>query len=165
MRDFSKFVRIEPVKINFADGTSRITPDLAPRRSIAHASYINSVTGFSPALPPSDVAGLLTRMSLSATVSPSDEDELLVDIPPTRPDILHECDIMEDAAVAYGFNNITKTFPRANTVGRPLPINKLSDIVRKECAQAGWVEVLPYILVRPSAPPPQILFSVNPAAD
>lgn len=85
-------------------------------------------------------------MSLGAAVSPADADQLVVDVPPTRPDILHECDVMEDAAVAYGFNNITKTFPRANTIGRPLPLNKLADIVRRECAQAGWVEVLPYIL-------------------
>lgn len=137
---------IEPVRINFADGTSRVTPDLAPRRTTASAAYINSVTGFAPALPSTQVADLLVRMSLGASVSPEDADVLLVDIPPTRPDILHECDVMEDAAVAYGFNNIAKTFPRAITVGAPLPLNKLADIVRKECAQAGWVEVLPYIL-------------------
>lgn len=137
---------IEPVRVNFADGTSRITPDLTPRRTTASAAYINSVTGFSPALAPAAVADLLVRMSLGAAVSPADADQLVVDVPPTRPDILHECDVMEDAAVAYGFNNITKTFPRANTIGRPLPLNKLADIVRRECAQAGWVEVLPYIL-------------------
>jgi phenylalanyl-tRNA synthetase beta chain len=137
---------IEPVRINFADGTSRVTPDLAPRRTTASAAYINSVTGFAPALPSAQVADLLVRMSLGATVSAEDADVLLVDVPPTRPDILHECDIMEDAAVAYGFNKIAKTFPRAITVGAPLPLNKLADIVRKECAQAGWVEVLPYIL-------------------
>lgn len=73
-------------------------------------------------------------------------------IPPTRPDILHECDIMEDAAIAYGFNKLPDTYPTTNTVAQPLAISKLSDVVRTEWALAGWVEVLPLILVRPSRP-------------
>lgn len=55
---------------------------------------------------------------------------------------------MEDAAIAYGFNNIPQKMPTTNTVARALPIAKLSDIMRKECAMAGWVEALPLILVR-----------------
>ena len=66
-------------------------------------------------------------MTLEATVSPNDADQVLVKIPPTRPDILHECDIMEDAAIAYGFNNLPRTFPPTNTVAQPLPISKLCD--------------------------------------
>ena len=87
-------------------------------------------------------------MSLKAEISPKDDDELLVEVPPTRPDILHECDIMEDAAIAYGFNNLPKTFPPTNTVAQPLAISKLSDLVRVEWAMAGWIEVLPLILVQ-----------------
>lgn len=86
-------------------------------------------------------------MSLVTEISPKNSNELLVEVPPTRPDILHECDIMEDAAIAYGFNNLPKTFPPTNTVAQPLAISKLSDLVRVEWAMAGWVEVLPLILV------------------
>ena len=78
----------------------------------------------------------------------SADDELIeVTIPCTRPDILHECDLMEDVAVAYGFDNLPRRFPSTNTVAAPLPVNKLSDILRRECAYAGWIEVLPLILV------------------
>lgn len=91
-------------------------------------------------------------MTLSATASAKDADEVLVQIPPTRPDILHECDIMEDAAIAYGFNKLPDTFPPTSTVAQPLAISKLSDIVRTEWALAGWVEVLPLILVRHPRP-------------
>lgn len=87
-------------------------------------------------------------MTLDSKVSPNNDDELLVNIPPWRPDILHECDIMEDAAIAYGFNNLKKTFPKTNTVAQQLPVSKLTDVVRREWANAGWVEVLPLILVR-----------------
>ncbi|KAL7413612.1 hypothetical protein BDY24DRAFT_389048 [Mrakia frigida] len=137
---------IEPVNVIFPDGTARLTPDVSPRRTTARPSYINSCTGFAPSLSASEISSLLTRMSLHSSVSTVNEDEIIVDVPATRPDILHECDIMEDAAVAYGFNNLKFTFPKANTIAKPLPINKLGDMVRKECAQAGWVEVLPYIL-------------------
>lgn len=87
-------------------------------------------------------------MSLYTSVSPSNPDQILVEIPPTRPDILHECDIMEDAAIAYGFNNLPHTFPATTTVGQPSAISELSDVIRLEWALAGWTEALPLILVR-----------------
>jgi phenylalanyl-tRNA synthetase beta chain len=110
----------------------------------AHASYVNSCTGLS--LSSTEVATLLERMSHTASVSPSNHDEILIKVPATRPDILHECDIMEDAAIAYGFNNLPDIFPSTSTVAQPLAISKLSDVVRIEWGLAGWVEVLPLIL-------------------
>ncbi|KAL0949409.1 hypothetical protein HGRIS_009472 [Hohenbuehelia grisea] len=135
---------IEPVKLVFPDGQTRITPDLSTRVAPAHATYVNSCTGLS--LTTSNVKDLLEKMSLPSTISPTNADELLVEIPPTRPDILHECDIMEDAAIAYGFNNLPLRFPATSTVAQPLAISKLSDVIRIEWALAGWVEVLPLIL-------------------
>jgi phenylalanyl-tRNA synthetase beta chain len=111
----------------------------------AHTSYINSCTGLS--LSSTEVIPLLERMTLTASQSSADPDEILVEVPPTRPDILHECDIMEDAAIAYGFNKLPDTFPATNTVAQPLEMSKLTDIVRTTWAQAGFVEVLPLILV------------------
>jgi phenylalanyl-tRNA synthetase beta chain len=136
---------IEPVKIHMPDGTSHISPPIAPRLTSASTSYLNAATGLS--LPREEIATLLTRMSLDAAPS-SEADRLDVQVPCTRPDILHECDIMEDFAIAYGFNDLPKTLPTTNTVAAPFPVNKLADILRKECAQAGWIEALPLILVR-----------------
>lgn len=54
---------------------------------------------------------------------------------------------MEDVGIAYGFNNLPRSSPnKSATIGRPLPINKLSDIVRAESAMAGWTEVMPLVL-------------------
>ncbi|OLL24582.1 Phenylalanine--tRNA ligase beta subunit [Neolecta irregularis DAH-3] len=84
-------------------------------------------------------------MSLQA--KPYGSDMLEVQIPLTRADILHQCDVMEDVAIAYGYNKLNRTFPdKSATVGQPLPINKLSDIVRLEAALVGWTEVMPLIL-------------------
>lgn len=137
---------IEPVKIVSAhNGESRTTPDLSPRATKASSKFINSVCGLTESR--ESLCDLLKKMGHSAKPSTSDEDKLDVDIPITRADVLHEADIMEDAAVAYGFNNLPKDFPRT-TGGHAagLPINKLGDIIRQEAAMAGWSEVMPLIL-------------------
>ncbi|RIB10673.1 beta subunit of phenylalanyl-tRNA synthetase [Gigaspora rosea] len=133
----------EPVKVIYPDGTERIYPDLSPRTMTVKADYINACTGLS--LETSELVTLLKRMSLSAKAV-NEEAKILVEVPPTRADVLHACDIMEDVAIAYGFNNIPKTLPACATVGKSLPVNKFSDLVRREIALAGWTEVLPLIL-------------------
>lgn len=90
-------------------------------------------------------------MSLRTELSSKNSDEIIVRIPATRPDILHECDIVEDTAIAYGFNNLPDVFPTTSTVGQPLAVSKLADVIRREWALAGWVEVLPLILVSSNA--------------
>ncbi|KAG7096808.1 hypothetical protein E1B28_004216 [Marasmius oreades] len=135
---------IEPVKIAMPNGQTRISPDISERTMITGASYVNACTGLS--LKADEVNKLLSKMSLYANLSPNNVDEVVVNIPATRPDIFHECDLMEDAAIAYGFNNLPHTFPATTTVGQPSAINKLSDVVRLEWALAGWVEVLPLTL-------------------
>ncbi|KAF5363652.1 hypothetical protein D9756_000490 [Leucocoprinus leucothites] len=135
---------IEPIRLVLPDGKVRITPDISERQTVAHASYVNSCTKLNLGAP--EVSALLQKMSLRAELSSSNPDEVIVNIPPTRPDILHECDIMEDAAIAYGFNNLPDVFPTTSTVAQPLAVSKLSDVIRREWALAGWVEVLPLIL-------------------
>lgn len=146
MIEAERSCRIEPCRIIYPDGTTKISPDLSAIKMKAHTSYINSCTGLS--LTSAEVVPLLEKMTLTASQSLADPDEILVEIPPTRPDIFHECDIVEDAAIAYGFNKLPDTFPATNTVAQPLEMSKLTDIVRTTWAQAGFVEVLPLILVK-----------------
>ncbi|QQK41197.1 Phenylalanyl-tRNA synthetase, beta subunit [Penicillium digitatum] len=137
---------IEPVQIvSEHNKETRVTPDIAPRTAQAEVSYINQCCGLS--LSPAEICTLLTKMAFRAKPSTTSPDIINVEIPPTRADILHQCDIMEDVAIAYGFNSLPRAFPDiSGTVAQPLPINKLSDIVRVETAMAGWSEVLPLIL-------------------
>ncbi|KAL9580599.1 MAG: hypothetical protein Q9203_006237 [Teloschistes exilis] len=147
---FSKYCEepftVEPVKIiSPHNHQSRQTPDLTPRETQAEIPYINECCGLS--LSPSDICALLKRMSYSASPSRSSADLIDVHVPPTRADVLHQADIMEDVAIAYGFNKLPRSFPsKSGTVAQPLMINKLSDIVRLEAAMAGWSEVMPLIL-------------------
>ncbi|CZT08156.1 phenylalanyl-tRNA synthetase beta chain [Rhynchosporium agropyri] len=137
---------IEPVKIiSEHNQETRQTPDLSPRTAEAEVDYINNCCGLQET--PERICQLLTKMCYTAKPSSKDKNLIEVSVPPTRADVLHQCDIMEDVAIAYGFNNLPRTSPnKASTIAQPLMINKLGDIVRQETAMAGWSEVMPLIL-------------------
>ena len=69
----------------------------------------------------------------------------LLNVPSSH--VIHACDVIEDVAVAYGFNNLIERIPQTNTIGEQLPINKLTDLLRPEMASAGFTEVLTFALV------------------
>lgn len=147
---FSKYCKkpfeIEPVKIiSEHNKENRTTPNITPRTAEVEVDYINSCLGLD--LDNDEIIKLLTKMSLQASTSASDSKLLDVKIPITRSDILHQCDVMEDAAIAYGINNLTKTKAQSDSlVAAPLPINKVADILRLASAQSGYSEVLPLTL-------------------
>ena len=76
----------------------------------------------------------------------TDADNIEVTIPPTRHDVLHPVDIYEDVAIAYGYNNLEKTIPKTMTIATQQPINKLTDQLREQVAQAGFTEALTFSL-------------------
>lgn len=134
---------VESVTIKLADGTEIVTPDFSDRIETVEVSYINRLTGLN--LTADKICELLSKMMLSAKPSQSGS-AIIVTVPATRSDILHACDIMEDVAIAYGFGNLPYGLPQVSTMASPLPINKLSDFVRKEVALAGFSEVLTFTL-------------------
>lgn len=128
------------------NGESRVTPNFKPRIMDVKVDYINSCLGLE--LTPEEIASYLKKMSLEATTSTEDKNTLHVNIPITRSDILHPCDIMEDAAIGFGYGNLPKASKLSNAsfVAAPLPINKISDILRIASSQASWLEVMPLTL-------------------
>eukprot|EP00457_Paulinella_chromatophora_P004005 gb/GEZN01004015.1/.p1 GENE.gb/GEZN01004015.1/~~gb/GEZN01004015.1/.p1 ORF type:complete len:625 (-),score=84.71 gb/GEZN01004015.1/:174-2021(-) len=94
-----------------------------------------------------EMVKFLGRMSMPAEIDGKGGNLLKVKVPPTRPDILHPVDIMEDVAIAYGYNKIVKTVPTLPTVGKPFPLNHYSDLMRETVASAGFLEVLTWALV------------------
>ena len=136
--------QVEAVRVVDPAGKVTITPVLQTSHFTASVDYINR--GIGVKLLPKDMVILLTRMSLLATHNAA-EHTLSVTAPITRTDILHACDVMEDIAIAYGYNHIPKTIPPTPTIGSQLLVNKLSDQLRDFTAQAGWTEVLTWALV------------------
>ncbi|XP_054821886.1 phenylalanine--tRNA ligase beta subunit, cytoplasmic [Prosopis cineraria] len=147
-----KFV-IEPVEVISSNGKSCIYPDLSIYNMEVSLPYINGLIGVS--LEIEEVTGLLNRMQLHAKQSVADNRQcnIVVSVPPTRSDVLHPCDVMEDVAIAYGFNAIkdkaitdNKGSKRLAASLTLLPLNELSDLIRKEVAMIGFTEVLTFIL-------------------
>jgi len=133
---------VENVEVHAVDGKTHLYPDISSHTQTATIEYINRCIGVQ--VPSENIVALLNRMSLPAEMIGN--TEVRVQVPPTRSDILHACDIMEDVAIGYGFNNIPRTPSTTVTIGKPRPINKLSDLLRDEVAHAGYTEVLTWCL-------------------
>lgn len=146
---FSKYCErpfiVDPVVVEYSDGTKHITPDFSTPTVSADVDYINRSIGVQ--LQADEMVHLLGRMQLPTTIG-GDGKSIAVDVPIIRPDILHACDVMCDVAVAYGFNRVEERMPETSTVGKQFPLNFLSDLVRREgFAQAGYTEVLTWVTV------------------
>ncbi|XP_074154723.1 phenylalanine--tRNA ligase beta subunit [Sminthopsis crassicaudata] len=133
----------EAAEVIYPDGKTYIYPELAYRKEMVKADLINKQIGISET--PASLAKLLTRMYLKSEVI-GDGNQIEIEIPPTRADIIHACDIVEDAAIAYGYNNIQMTMPKTYTIANQLPLNKLTELLRYDLAAAGFTEALTFAL-------------------
>lgn len=134
--------KIEAVEVVSSDGSSVKYPELGYRVEKVFVDKINKYIGINSTA--DELANMLSRMYLQSSVV--NKNEIAVEIPPTRHDIIHAADIYEDAAIAFGYNNIIKTIPNVNTTGSTFPLNKLSEQLRFDLAQAGLTEALTFTL-------------------
>ncbi|XP_076258185.1 phenylalanine--tRNA ligase beta subunit isoform X4 [Rhynchophorus ferrugineus] len=134
--------KAETVQIKYSKSKSFVYPELRYRNEKVSLKKANGLVGIKQN--GADIAKLLSKMSLKSEFSGG--DEIKVTIPPTRHDVMHACDIYEDVAIAYGYNNIERTLPKTNTIGEQLPLNKLSDLLRYPIAEAGFTEALTFTL-------------------
>ena len=132
---------LEAVKIVRADGSSFMSPGMKEFEMEVGVDYTNKAVGID--ITAERMIEVLTKMQMPAELT-NEGKSLKVQVPCTRSDVLHKCDIMEDIAIAYGFNNIKRTIPPVVTVAKQQPINHLSDLLRNEMAQAGYTEILTF---------------------
>lgn len=120
-------------------GKTEIYPSLKPSEFEVELAYINRTLGIQ--LDGAKVSACAEKMGLIVKEVTAN-NTVKVEVPPTRTDIMHACDIAEDIGIAYGYNNIPRVFPPTNTVGKQIPLHKFSDLIRAELAQAGYIESL-----------------------
>jgi phenylalanyl-tRNA synthetase beta chain len=132
---------VEPVRVVYEEtGREVVTPQLRYRTERAKVSEVNGLAGIN--ITPEEMCRLCERMQLGPARYVAENDEIEVTVPPTRSDILHAVDVIEDVAIAHGYNNIAMTVPKTQTVGAALPINHFCDLLRDEIGRAGYVEML-----------------------
>ena len=135
---------IEPVEVvDELANSQTIYPKLEYSREQTSVRSINQILGTQIDRP--TMVDLFSKMGIEARDLEND-DLIEVIVPPTRHDILHRCDLAEDVGIAFGFNNIRKTFPSTVTLGEQLVINKLADQLRFELARCGYTECLTFNL-------------------
>jgi phenylalanyl-tRNA synthetase beta chain len=137
---------LETVSIATAQG-ARHTPDLTPQQAILNPKTAASRIGV-----PLDQAGVvecLRRMGHEVSVRP--DGNLDVKVPAYRNDILHEVDLIEDVAIAFGYHNIVPTLVPTLTVGAEQPLEIASQAARAALTGLGYLEVLTLILSNEAA--------------
>lgn len=118
-------------------GEERVTPQLAPQRVTVRAAEAGRLIGVPWTA--EELAALLRRMRHDAA---AEGDEVQVEVPAWRSDILHPRDLVEDAAIAYGYDRLPEIHSTAATFGRPHPREELAIQARAALAGLGMMEVI-----------------------
>jgi phenylalanyl-tRNA synthetase beta chain len=93
---------VESRNASGARGTKKITPNLVSDKMKINLQSANNLLGTS--LNEKQLKELLERMGYNLNKG-------FVEIPPWRVDILHEVDLIEDVAIAYGYENFIPQMP------------------------------------------------------
>ena len=131
---------IEQVEVIQSSGEKTITPDISDRSIKCDLEFMNIAAGIS--ISKEECITVLKKMGLHHTPG----SDLSFQVPYYRTDILHQCDVAEDLAIGYGYDNVVPVFPPINTVGKGYTLNNVSDIVREEIAHCGYNECLNFSL-------------------
>lgn len=118
------------------------TPNVAPNEMVIDVATVNSRVGIDPSIDAPAIAKLLRRMMFDTSVV--DANTVKVIIPASRSDVIGTCDIIEDVAIAYGYDNLKKVPCPTHSAGYQTPMNKLTHLLRTEVACAGYVEMLTF---------------------
>jgi len=121
------------VKVRYPD-REVISPALKPRKMKLDIKRAGKLLGIE--LKKSQVKDLLQRMGYLM-----DGDSVLV--PPYRADVIHEVDIIEDIAIAYGYNRFEPTLPDFFNAGAR---NRKLETVHATMRGMGFLEMTTFIL-------------------
>ena len=119
-----------------------ISPSLEPSRMLLDSAYVNKRLGLN--LTVNQQHELLARMGFGRV-----GNDVL--IPAYRADILHQVDLVEDIAIAYGYEHFTEEIPKVATIGEETTLAKLSRIIASLLTGLGFQELYTYSLTNKQA--------------
>jgi len=139
---------IKTVRVITPQGEER-TPNLSPTVWKLGIEQIKEVLGIN--LTTREIAAKLRRMRYG--VKNEGKGVLRVVAPPYRKDLLHNVDLIEDVAVACGYNNLEPVIPLTATIGKEAGLTTFSRVIRDLMIGFGFQELLTFVMTSP-----QILF-------
>ena len=129
----------------FYESRTVVTPDFSSKRMDLSVDYANRVLGLQ--LSSEHMAELLLTAGLG--VESVGEEWLMVQVPCYRVDVMHPVDLVEDIAIAYGYNNIEPFWRELPTTGGVKPEQRFIDVARELMVGLGFQEILTYTLTSP----------------
>jgi phenylalanyl-tRNA synthetase beta chain len=127
--------KIYSMELEYENGEKMITPDLSPSEKEVDIDYINKRLGLD--LSEKDVKKYLEKMGFGY----KDGKAL---IPCYRADILHQCDFVEDVAIAYGYENFEEEIPNVMTIGQESRFEIFKKKISEILIGLGLLEVSTY---------------------
>jgi len=119
-----------------------VTPDLSGKEMKLDVQYVNKILGTE--LKEQDVKKYLARMG-------HDYKNKKALIPNYRSDILHPIDLVEDIAIAYGYENFNGTLSDFSAIAQEKPIEIFKNNLRSILIGLGLIEVKNYHLTNKDA--------------
>ncbi|MDD5700348.1 MAG: phenylalanine--tRNA ligase subunit beta [Candidatus Nanoarchaeia archaeon] len=116
-----------------------LTPNLEPETMKLSLDNANKLLGLD--LKEKDLEKLLPKMGY-------DYSKGNVKIPAWRTDILHEVDIIEDIAIAYGYDKIEPEIPKVATIGEESQESKIKSKISEILLGIGLLEISTYHLIK-----------------
>ncbi len=124
-----------------------ITPNFSNRCMQLSVEYTNKILGLG--LTAKRIAELLEIAGLG--IDKVTDTEVSVLVPCYRIDVMHQVDLIEDVAVAYGYNNIVPNWRELPTIGRAKPDQHLINLARDLMIGLGYQEILSTTLTNPES--------------
>lgn len=126
-----------PENSNFKEGTV-VTPNFDNKRFTLGVEETNRLLGLK--LSAKEISSSLLTAGLG--IEQIGNDCLTVLVPCYRVDIMHQVDIIEDVAIAYGYNNIEPLWRELPTTGEAKPDQHLINVARDLMVGLGYQETL-----------------------
>ncbi len=129
--------KIYSMEIDF-NGKKAQSPDLSPKQMKLDVDYVNKKLGLE--LTEKKAKELLMRMGYGYS-----KGKAL--IPAYRADVLHQIDLVEDIAIAYGYDNFDETIPNVATIGQEKPVEIFKKKVADILVGLGLLETNSYSII------------------
>ena len=126
-------------QMTIKDKKKSLTPSLSYEKIKVSSEKIEKLLGISPKKP--EIKKLLSKMGIEYS-------DNTATIPPWRTDILHEVDIIEDIAIAYGYDNFIPESMESSTIGKESKESKLKRKISETLAGLNLLEVSSYHLIK-----------------
>ena len=129
---------IYSVSLNKA-GKKTISPEFKTNIKKFSLEEVNERLGLN--LSAKEIMNLAEKARYSAKLK---KDEIEVETPFYRPDVIHAFDVMEDIAIAYGYNNFEAEEPKIFTIGSTLQETKKANRIASLMTGLGFQELLTF---------------------